>query len=97
MPFITNSRKTFDAELTALKEKIIDESSSLINPQYPKALAENLTYALYKILKEIYENPNAGWYVKGDVSKILHAVQLQFDQDIMIPYERKKKIENGDV
>jgi hypothetical protein len=60
-----------------------------------EAMCKQTTYAFFKIVRDLYANK--GFYIMGDVDKILAAVKGQFDARFVLPHEHNVLDTNGDV
>jgi hypothetical protein len=69
---------------------------------YLKKITENgkvnsgmVTYVVYKIIKEVYGEGN--FESMSNALKVLDSAKDEFLENILRPYEKLKKKENGDV
>jgi len=54
-----------------------------------------VVYAIYRIIKEVYGEGR--FEVKSNALKVLDAAGKEYYRRIMVPYEKEKIKENGDV
>ncbi len=93
MPYIDNDGRNFvDKELVALITKL--KHSSI-----PDEKREGyLNYTLCKLLFEVMR-PHGGWryWAINSVMGVLNCVTLEFYRRVAVPFEEKKKEQEGDV
>lgn len=90
MPYIKKyRRKLIDKFLDGLIITLVNVTDS------GKRNNGDVTYAIYKILKQIYQDGH--WETKANALKVVDSAIDEYKKNILRPYEDKKKKENGDI
>jgi len=96
VPYIERRlRDKIDDFINQLDIAICD--TAIVEDDCREVLAKLLAYTFFKLLKRRYANDRAGWYLRGDASKILNSIEAEFRRRFISPYEDKAKERNGDV
>ncbi len=56
-----------------------------------------LTYALQRVIKEYIDARPTRFYVFAEVMAGIECVKADFVEQVLLPYEARKRAENGDV
>ncbi|MBU0792125.1 MAG: hypothetical protein KKC55_16885 [Gammaproteobacteria bacterium] len=90
MPYVTDKWKhKYQRCLVHLASRFIEDTMG------GKENTGVVVYAVYLLLKRIYGEGN--FETRSNALKVLESAKLEYYRRVMVPYEDKKIIENGDV
>lgn len=88
MPYIPSYRREeYDKEIGNLVAKLLPSGY----------LAPDLTYVIYKLVKETCGREGFNWKAKATALMVLEAVKLEYYRKVLVPYENDKIKDFGDI
>ena len=80
------------------REEYDQERQELVNKLLPSGfLAPDLTYVIYKLIKELCDREGYTWKAKATALMVLEAVKLEYYDKVIKPYEREAIKKSGDI